>query len=322
MNKISKENQRELSDEFANFHEKFAEEMRRSGRWSEYTLSKKKNLVRRFLFFLEDEGFKSFEQITLKIMNDCLTKYASRYKGGLSSAINGVRTFLKCLHGLQLTSLDLSVAIPDLISPRRQYIKGFSAEEVSKLLSVPDTDTPLGKRNYAIMMLAAQTGLRAIDIVNLNREDIDWHGRKIRISQHKTGRALCVPLETESGNAIADYLLKARPKCDIPNVFVSQRGINHIAPKLLLTTALSQFVHKYMKIAGIDTTTYGRRAFHSFRRGFGTRLLEAETPLELLWQMMGQYKINSVVPYLSIEEQGLKSCALPLLAVKESGASK
>ena len=76
-----------------------------------------------------------------------------------------------------------------------------------------------------------------------------------------------------------------------------------------------------MNAAGIDTAN-GRRAFHSFRRGFGTRLLEAETSLDLLQQMMGYTKFDTAVPYLSIEEQGLKSCALPLLDTKKGGASK
>jgi len=126
-----------------------------------------------------------------------------------------------------------------------------------------------------------------------------------------------VPLEAESGNAISEYLLNARPKCDLPNVFLSHTG----PAKPLCTTALSIFARKYMNSAGIETAN-DRQAFHGFRRGFGTHLLGAEVSLELLQQMMGHRQIDSVVPYLSIEEQGLKSCALPLISATEGGHIK
>ena len=220
-----------------------------------------------------------------------------------------------------MTDIDLSVSIPELIAPRRNYLKGFSPEETNKLLSVPDNNTTLGKRNYAIMILAVQTGLRAVDIVNLKRSDIDWREQKIRITQHKTGKSLCIPLEVESGNAISDYLLNARPKCDIPNIFIAHKGIKRATAKPLSSTALSTFVRKYAVSAGIDASNSKRRAFHGFRRGFGTRLLEAEIPLELIQQMMGQSEVDSLVPYLATEEQGLKKCALPLIETEIGGDS-
>ena len=295
----------------------FSNDIILSGRWSEETLSKSKYIIKKFLFQLEDAGIKAFDNITLQFMSNLMTKFAEQYTGGLSSAIMKVRAFLKYLYSVRATSLDLSLAIPTLISPRRNYLKGFTSMETRKLLSIPDVDTSIGKRNYAIMVLAIQTGLRAIDIVNLKRRDIDWSDRKIRIAQHKTGKTLCVSLEAETGNAISAYLLNARPKCDLPNVFLS-----HLGPaKPLCTTALSTFIRKYMNIAGINKAN-DRRAFHGFRRGFGTRLLEAEVPLELIQQMMGQSRIDSLVPYLSIEEQGLKSCALPLVSASERGHVK
>ena len=313
-NIVPKWQQRELSEHFNVLLGNFSNDIILSGRWSEETLSKSKYLIKKFLFQLEDAGIKAFDNITLQFMSNFMTKFAEQYTGGLSSAIMKIRAFLKYLYTIQTTSLDLSLSIPTLISPRRNYLKGFSPMEMRQLLSIPDVDTSIGKRNYAIMVLAIQTGLRAIDIVNLKRHDIDWSDRKIKITQHKTGKSLCVSLEVETGNAISAYLLNARPKCDLPNVFLS-----HLGPaKPLCTTALSTFIRKYMNSAGISTAN-DRRAFHGFRRGFGTRLLEAEIPLELIQQMMGQSRIDSLVPYLSIEEHGLKSCALPLVSASERG---
>jgi integrase len=70
--------------------------------------------------------------------------------------------------------------------------------------------------------------------------------------------------------------------------------------------------------AKIDTAI-PRRGTHSFRRAFGTRLLEAEVPIELLSQLLGHSHIDSARPYLSASEQELKDCALGLVKAEKAG---
>ena len=159
-----------------------------------------------------------------------------------------------------------------------------------------------------MMLLSAQTGLRACDVVNLKREDIDWRAGEIHIVQQKTGKPLSLPLEPESGNAIADYLLHARPKSDLPYIFLCHTGI--LRP--INNRSASALVTKYLQRAKI-VSDIPRRGFHSFRRAFGTRLLQNEIPLELLRQLLGHSKIDSAKPYLSVDEQSLKTCALGLV---------
>jgi len=158
------------------------------------------------------------------------------------------------------------------------------------------------------MTLAAQTGLRAIDILKLKRSDIDWYKREIHITQSKTGETLCLTLENESGNAICDYILNARQDCDIPNVFLSAQ----YPLRALQTQSARGIIAKYMALAGIGTAARQRYGFHSFRRAFGTRLLESGTPIYLLSQLLGHSDIDSAKPYMSASEQGLKECCLSL----------
>ncbi len=75
---------------------------------------------------------------------------------------------------------------------------------------------------------------------------------------------------------------------------------------------------KYLHRAKIDSDI-PHRGFHSFRRAFGTRLLQNEIPLELLRQLLGHSKIDSAKPYLSVDEQGLKTCALGLVPCEKVG---
>ena len=242
---------------------------------------------------------------TLKQISDTITKLAPNYSSGTINLMVAARGFLHFLHESEVTRTDLSIAVPALVSTRYTVREGFSIDEIQKLLDVADRTTAAGCRDYAMMMLAAQTGLRAIDIRLLKRYEIDWHRKEICIMQDKTSKGLRLPLKPESGNAIADYLLHYRPKSDLPFVFLCKnkpfRPMSHFSGRVS--------VHKCN--AEIDTTI-PRRGAHSFRRAFGTRLLEAQVPITILSQLLGHSHIDSARPYLSASEQGLKNCALGL----------
>ena len=151
-------------------------------------------------------------------------------------------------------------------------------------------------------------GLRSVDIFNLKRSDIDWRRREINITQTKTGKPLNITLEIESGNAIFDYLLNARQECDVPNVFLCSK----YPLGALQRQAARGIIQKYIADAGIENAAQNRYGFHSFRRAFGTRLLESGTPVHLLSQLLGHTHIDSAKPYMSTSEKGLKECCLPL----------
>jgi integrase len=251
-------------------------------------------------------------------VGDTITKTATNhYKCGASSLLHYVRDFLKYLCEYDLIEIDLSVAVPKIAAPFRKIRRGFTDDEIRKLLAAVDRNTSIGKRDYAIMMLAAQTGLRAVDTVKLNRSDIDWRKREIRITQSKTGKTLCLALENESGNAICDYLLNARPNCDLPNVFLRAQY-----PLRALNPSVTQsIVSKYAAPAGIEPIAHQRYGFHSFRRAFGTRLLESGTPVHLLSELLGHIDLNSARPYMSASERGLRECCLSLALDESEGCA-
>ena len=212
-----------------------------------------------------------------------------------------------------MTGIDLSRSLPELVAARKMFREGFTEDELEHLLEHPDRTTAIGKRDYAIMVLAAQSGLRACDVVRLELGSIDWRTREIRLVQHKTGEPLSLPLEAESGNAIADYILNGRPDSTLPNIFLCHTGV--IRP--LDARSASGVVSKHMKLVGIPAK---RRAFHALRRTFGTRLLQNEVSFEQIQQLLGHRDMDSMKLYLSIDEQGLKQCALPLLSHGKVGS--
>jgi site-specific recombinase XerD len=305
---------RQPSPQFRLLLQHFCDDANRTSILAKSTVKTVRSAIRSFFFELEARGWQSFDGVTLAEISETITQMAKRHTNGLHSAIFSVRVFLHHLYKNGFTPENLSLAIPEMVACRTIFREGFTGAETMRLLDEADLETDIGKRDYDIMLLATQTGLRACDVVNLKRENIDWRAKEIRIIQQKTGKPQSLPLEPESGNAIAEYLLTARPKSDLPYIFLCHVGV--LRP--INNRSASAIVTKYLRRAGI-VSTVPRRGFHSFRRSFGTRLLQKEIPLELLRQLLGHSKIDSAKPYLSVDEQGLKSCALGLVSCKKAG---
>ncbi len=304
---------REPAPEFAELLRHFCDDANRTGVFAESTVRTVRSAIRGFFFDLESRGITSLKGVTLAEISSGVTQTAKRYAGGLHSALFSLRVFLRHLYANGFTSQDLSLAIPEMAACRKTFREGFTVDEIKRLLNSPD-ESDVGKRDYAMMLLASQTGLRACDVVNLKRADIDWRTSEIRIVQRKTGKPISLPLEPESGNAIADYLLHCRPVSDLPYIFLCHPG----EKRPINNRSASAIATRHLRRAKI-VSAVPWRGFHSFRRSFGTRMLQNEIPLELLRQLLGHMKIDSLKPYLSTEEQGLKKCALGLIGGESAG---
>lgn len=313
LGKIPNWGQREPVEPFQTLLEKFSLSTERN--MAKTTLKVARSAVRRFLFEMENHGFNTLADFSQVNVNGCVTSFAVHYAGGLGSAISCVRLFLRFLYEHSLTETDLSLSLPELVAARKMFHEGFTEDELDRLLAHPDRDTATGKRDYAMMVLAAQSGLRACDVVRLELGSIVWRTREICLTQHKTGEPLSLPLEPESGNAIADYILNGRPNSVVKNIFLCHTGKN----RPLDARSASGVVSSHMKQAGIPAE---HRAFHALRRTFGTRLLQNEVSFELIQQLLGHRDMDSMKPYLSIDERGLKLCALSLLSQGRVGGSR
>jgi integrase len=184
----------------------------------------------------------------------------------------------------------------------------FTGEEIDRLITCIQTDTPCGKRDYAMVMLALGTGLRSCDIVALRLDEIDWRGREIRVTQSKTGRPLVLPLSPQVGNAIADWVLTGRPATTAPQVFTRL-----VAPFTKLTSnAGASMMGRWRAQAGIVHEVGDGKTFHALRRTAGTRLVESGTPLPLVAQILGHAHVDSSRRYIALAGEQMRQCALPL----------
>lgn len=301
-----------LTPLFSHAVDNYCETNRRNRTLTDGTIATSKSAIRQFLFCVENMDIYNFSAITRRIINDCILILAPKYPCGMKSCIPAIRSFLAFLHEKELTTDMLESAIPETSAPRRAIRYGYAPDELEKMLLAADRTTTVGKRDYAMMLLAIQTGLRVIDISNLTFQSIDWRGSELHVVQHKTGKAICIPMEPEVGNALADYILNGRPECSCSFVFLSKEP----PYRKLHNRSASCIARRYMQKCGIDCEKIPRRGFHSFRRSFGARLLQSEIPLEMISEMLGHSNIDSSKPYVAVDEARLRSCAISLAGIE------
>ena len=124
----------------------------------------------------------------------------------------------------------------------------WSEEQIEQLINSVDITTPIGKRDYAMILLGARLGLRIGDILSLTLNDIDWSKKLITITQSKTKEPLSLPLPDDAGWAIIDYLKNGRPVTDYPNIFVTHNAPYKGSP---FKSTLRHNINKALKRAGI-----------------------------------------------------------------------
>jgi integrase len=273
------------------------------------TAKTSRSLILHFVAYFEDAGHLNFKSITPTDVLDSLKNLAEKRKSSFD--LSALRAFCSYLYSQNLTDTDLSPMLQITLPKRRSVREGFSQDEKDALLATPDRTTEVGKRDYAMMMLAAQTGLRAIDVTNLKYGDIDWVNNEIKICQHKTRKALSLPLEPETGNAIADYLLNGRPKSELPYIFLTTTR----PVRKLFNRSACAIVSRNLDKANIDRKDKFR-GFHTFRRTIGVNMLQADVPVTTISEVLGHSNLDSAKHYLRIDEAGLKRCALSLKGIE------
>lgn len=192
-------------------------------------------------------------------------------------------------------------------------------DEVASILDVIDLRMPKGKRDYAIILLGAVMGLRAGDIAKLRLGDIDWIKGEIKLIQGKTGVPLALPLTTDVGVAIKDYILNGRQKTQCDMVFLRQ----HAPYKGFANgVAIGDLYDDYLKKAGLPRNAFDGKGFHSLRRGVGKNMITSGVSAHTIAQVFGDRNTNSIKKYISLDSHHLKECALPFSGIEVSGVER
>ena len=304
VNGIPKKQRQEFADGYSSLITDFADGEARRGLAEGSMKSLWSRLYRLHIFFL-DKGADTFSMVTHDMINDFI-KYLAPYSTTyVSENLRMLRRL--CLYAYQngYHTEDLSGCIPFVKNIRQQRLPAvFTEDEIEKILSSFDRENPMGKRNYAIFLLAARMGLRSCDIKALEFSFINWTEKTLAFTQKKTKKYLTLPLPDDVGWAIIDYLKNGRPISDSKYVFIQHK------PPYGQYTDLRNVLVKQMRKAGIETPANKRIGMHCFRHSLATTMLENGLPLPDITQTLGHADIASTQVNLRINISQLRLCAL------------
>lgn len=295
------------------YYESVSMEIRRSPKWTSDSCARNcQSTSRAFFRWLLDHGVRSFRSVNLEQVRSFYLEKSARVKEvrHLRYTLSEVCEFLRETGRIDFDTSGLfSIKIPT-----RSCLKSaLDDATLEKLVGQTNLSDPLEQRDHAIVLLAASTGMRAIDIVSLKLDSIDWRSGVISTIQRKTGVAVSLPLSTGVGEAIRDYILRGRPETDSPALFVRS-----MAPWTNMTRqALRKVFVNVCRRTGVEYRP--GMGFHSFRRTLGRDLVRSGSGIPMVSQVLGHTAIKSSERYIALSGEDLAGCALDFDGIRPEG---
>jgi len=233
-----------------------------------------------------------FEYLTVRSKR----QYAARSNARLLSSL---RAFFSQQLRLGVISEDPS-ALLEAPKLGRSLPKALSESEVEALLAAPDTTTPLGLRDRAMVELMYATGLRVSELVNLPSAGVNLRQGVLRV-MGKGSKERLVPMGEEAQHWLERYLAEARlvlaAKRDVLPLFLGRNG------EAMSRQQFWALVKKLALRAGIDAAKVSP---HGLRHSFATHLLNHGADLRALQMLLGHSSLSTTQIYTLVAREGLK----------------
>lgn len=262
------------------------------------TIETRSTDLRQFGDFLREE------KVTTGIQRLHVRKYlALLSRGGLEArTINRklvtLRTFFKFAAREGALSHNPTINLVALKTPKK-LPSVIAAKALSQVLQLPDQTSVAGVRDFAILELFYNCGLRRQELINVNINDVDLRSLQIRVLG-KRSRERVVPLGRAAMQAIVNWLEKRKEFCVDQNetaLFVNQRG-SRMTP-----TQVYHGVRKYLK----QVTELDKAHPHVLRHSFATHLLDGGADLMAVKEMLGHSTLSTTQIYTHVSASRLKA---------------
>ena len=271
-----------------------------------------RSIIVRFCIFLENRDIQCFQEVSSEDLRDFLhLMYESRSKS-MDKVILSLRKLFIFLNDNAIVTSNFWLLLSSPRSRDHSVKPTFPKTELIAVTNQVDGTKSPDKRDFAILSLAATTGLRAGDLASLQLSDIFWRENELRIVQGKTGNQLMLPLQPSVRDALADYILNERPKSSSKNIFL--RTCAPYAP-FRDGVSIASIFRKYLEKAGIPHQFNDGKTFHGIRRSLGTTMVSEGIPATTVAQVLGHQAIRSTRQYISLDLNGLQKCTLSMSSI-------
>ena len=289
--------------EFAKLMVRFRQHLRYERRLSENTVSSYMSDLEQFSLFLQA---REIETVCLNDINGFLKLLNDR---GLSiRSVQRKLSSIKCFFRFLVKTGFLVESPTSLITPPGQVKslpKTLSEEEVERLLSAPNPETPGGLRDKAMIELLYATGLRVSELVNLKVQEIHFEPGYLLIVG-KGGKQRAVPFGESSRLWMKRYQELGRSEFGRAHFLrepVSEFFLNKYG-KAMTRQAFWQIIKKYALSAEIDRKKISP---HVLRHCFATHLLNHGSDLRSIQMMLGHENLSTTEIYTAVSRERLKT---------------
>jgi len=267
---------------------------------SEKTLESYGSDMAMYLSFLEENKINNISDADTPVILKHLISMRDAGLGARSRArhLVTIRGFYRFLVQEKLLKHDPTRLI-DLPKSGLKLPDVLSVEEVKLLLSIPDTNKPVGSRDAAMIELLYAAGLRVSELINLKLQDVNMEAGFVRVFG-KGSKERVVPIGLFAKKKIDDYLKIARPLIlkDIVSryLFVARAG------KPMTRQGFWKLIKRHALKAGFNK----KITPHSLRHSFASHLLEGGADLRAVQLMLGHVDISTTQIYTHVAREHLK----------------
>lgn len=267
------------------------------------TAQTRADVIRRFLAWRAGNDELALSALTVGDVHAFVVHEARRLsRRSLSPVLDSVRSFLRFAFATGILDVDLSSALPPIATRQHPLLRrSVDAQTLEMLLAACDRDTPIGCRDYAILMLLARLGLRANEVALMRLDDIDWRAGELLV-HGKGGRVERMPLPADVGQPLVDYLRYGRAGSEFREVFL--RGQAPAGP--LGRNGVVFVPRRASRRAGIPIV-----ASHRLRHTTASALLAAGASWSEVSQVLRHSRSQTTAIYTSAEPHLLDEVVHP-----------
>lgn len=235
-----------------------------------------------------------------------LREVRERSRTYAKSFVTALRAFLRFLAAQGRCRPHLDRVVPTIrewkLSTLPRYLE---AGDVERVIASCDRSKPHGVRDRAVLLLLARLGLRAGDIVAMRLDDLDWEAGTVRV-RGKGHKEVRLPLPQDAGEALAEYLVSARPSSPHERVFLCA---NAPVRPFATSAVVSTIVWFAIERAGI--TDPPSKGAHLLRHSAATAMLRSGASLEAIATVLRHESSDMTAYYAKVDLALLQLVAQP-----------
>jgi len=272
---------------------------------SPHTVKNYRHEIEQFFAFLKEEGIDSWERVDRHVLRRYLAwlKEQGYVKASIARRVSELRSFCRYLvrEGILASNPISAISSPKVPKRLPEYL---NLSEVEALLLAPDTSTPQGLRDRAILEMLYAAGLRVSELVGLDVGDVEWSGTELRILG-KGGKERLALLGKPAQRALERYLREGRPELVKDKQPSKALFVNRFGGRLS-ERSVRMLLDRYARMAGLDKPIYP----HLLRHTFATHLLDGGADLRVVQELLGHASLATTQIYTHVSQTRLKEVYL------------